>query len=115
MLGTAYVRNSANDSAWFMSQGNSNVVIRRQISRKSAAGSRSRIRLRTGERPMSSSTSVGEVADHRVGQEPAAVGEDGAARRVLLRLEQPLTDGVRGPRAADVGPRGGGQGGAAPP
>src|SRR3954453_18967562 len=89
-----------------MSQGNSNVVIRRQISRKSTAGSRSRIRLRTAWRPMSSSTSVGEVADHRVGQEPAAVGGDGAARRVLLRLEQPLADGMRGPRAAELGQRG---------
>ena len=47
--------------------------------------------------------SVGEVADDGVGEQPAAVGEHGAAGGVRGRLEQPPGDGVGGPRPAGVG------------
>ena len=47
--------------------------------------------------------SVGEVANHGVGQQPAPVGEDGAAGVVGARLEQAVRDRVARPGARPVG------------
>ena len=47
--------------------------------------------------PGETDCSVRQIADHGVGEQPARVGEDGAAAGVGVGVQQPADDGVLGP------------------